>query len=473
MRQPYMEINLNGMSMRGLGNKIPSPLVALSLTNAESGLQTNFSATLHIHGNANNSVHVGSFEMMLYEFAQMKGDSVIPCYIQIGWADSDSNALDVISIQGIFMQFKSSVKGSYIEYVLTGLGNFSETGNIKGLALPAIRGNYRPSDVLEACLNYVQADGLFDYDIDHDDEVVPINMSSRVTSISTLVYGDGNHQGLIQQSYCEGTRSAAYRLPGNLCSEDYRNAGYTNSRIQSMLGEPVCSTQRSASSYTFSITDPTFHSKGLISYKNDSNLANYVNPEVLMYGGLETNILSITATYNGITQQLLGSGSPVQTGLALGLDGSVISSGNNRQNSYASSAQSMYATGNVLNNLNAISTQFNTDIQVTIVGQPTIYKIAQAVRLIVWTRGTLNPITGVYRVMKVTHNVTGTSYTTLLALKRLDPITANSAAGNKVGDGSSSPTVNSSSTGGLQPTGNLNFGPPYQNISNLMRRGNL
>lgn len=473
MKQPYMEMTINGLSMRGLGNKIPSPLVGINLTNAESGLQTNFTVTLHIHGNANNSIHVGSFEMLLYEFAQMKGDSVLPCYIQIGWVDSDTDALDTISIQGIFMQFKASAKGSYMEYILTGLGNFSESGNLKGLAIPAVRGNYRPSDVLEAMLDYVHAGDMFDYDIDHDDEVVPIDIPSRVTSISSLVYGDGNHQGLIQQSYCEGTRSAAYRLPGSLYSEAYRIAGFSNPIINKLLGEPICSTQRSASSYTFSITDPTFHSKGIISYKNDSNLANYVNQEILLYGGLETNILSITASYNGITQQLLGSGASVQTGLALGLDGSVMSTEDNRQNSYSASAKSMYSTGNVLNNLNAISTQFNTDIQVTTLGKPSIYKIAQSVRLIVWSRGTLNPITGIYRVMKVTHNITGTSYTTLLSLKRLDPITANDAKSNSVGDGSSSPKVNGSSKGGIQPSGKVNLGPPYQNISNLMKRGNL
>lgn len=470
MPAPYMQLVINDVAMRSPGTKVPSPLINISLENAESGLQTNFTATLHIYGDARNGIHIGSFEMMLYEFAQMQGDSTLPCYIEIGWADGEQ-ILESLKIQAIFVQFKTAVKTNYMEYTLSGIGNFTSAGNIRGIALPAIRGNYRPSEVLEAGLNYIRADEVFDYDIDHDDEVVPINRPACITSLGEFVLGSGDQTGLIQQSYSEGSKSAAYRLPGRLSSEDYRKAGYTNSQITNMLGPPVSQTQRSASAFSFSIVDPTFHQRGVIRYKNNVNLANYVSEETLIWGGLYTNILSITATYNGVTQQLLGTGAIVQTGMAMTLNGDTLVSTANRQNSYSATVQSMYSAGNVINNLNAISTQFNTDIQVTIVGKPKVFQIAEAIKVLVYSGGTLNPVTGVYRIMKVKHNITGTAYTTMLTLQRLDLITANNTAATIAGY-TTPITVNGEQAATLQQ-GKLSFGEPFQRIMNLMRRGKV
>lgn len=470
MPAPYMQLVINDTAMRSPGYKVPSPLIGINLENAESGLQTNFTATLHIYGDAKNDVHVGSFEMMLYEFAQMQGDSVLPCYIEIGWADGD-RILESLKIQGLFIEFNASVKSNYMEYTIKGIGNFTNAGNIRGLAMPAIRGNYRPSDVVEAGLNYIQAHEVFDYDIDHDDEIVPINQPAMVTSLGEFVLGSSERPGLIQQSYSEGSKSSAYRLPSKLSSADYRRAGYTNEEIVKLLGPPLSQTQRSASAYSFSITDPTFHQRGIIRYKNNVNLANYVSEDALIWGGLYTNILSITATYNGVTQQLLGSGTMVQTGMAVALDGTRIVSTANRQNSYAANAESMFAAGNVVNNLNAVSTQFNTDIQVVIVGQPRVFQIAEAIRVLVYSGGTLNPITGVYRIMKVRHSITGTGYTTTLTLKRLDLITANNTAASIAGY-TNPVTINGDKAATRR--GNVPyFGEPFQRIMNLMRRGRV
>ena len=470
MPAPYMQFVINDTAMRSPGLKIPSPLVSISLENAESGLQTNFTAILHIYGDAKNRIHVGSFEMMLYEFAQMQGDSVLPCYLELGWAEGDT-VTESLKIQALFVEFDSVVKTNYMEYRIKGIGNFTSAGNIRGLAFPAVRGNFRPSEVLEAALNYIRADEIFDYDIDHDDEVVPFNRPASITSLGEFVLGSSEHSGLIQQSYSEGSKSTAYRLPGRLSSEDYRKAGLTNSQISQMLGPPVAQTQRSASAYSFSIVDPTFHERGVIRYKNNVNLASYVSSDTLIWGGLYTNILSITATYNGVTQQLLGTGAIVQTGMAMSVSGDTFLSTANRQNSYAANAQSMYTAGNVINNLNAISTQFNTDIQVTIVGTPKIFQIAEAVRVLVYSGGTLNPITGVYRIMKVKHNINGTAYTTTLTLKRLDLITANNTAATIAGYATPI-TVNGEKAATLQ-NDKLSFGEPFQKIMNLMRRGKL
>lgn len=469
-RQPYMQFVIQNIALRSLGYKIPSPLVSINLTNAESGIQTNFKVTLHITGDQRKQSHIGAFEMMLYEFAQMRGDSTTPCYIEMGWAD-ESGVLESLSVQGIFIQFTSTVHTGYTEYVLEGIGNFTNTATIRGIAIPAIRGNFRPSDVVEAVLDYVNAGDVFDYDIDHDDEVVPISKPSCVTSLGEYVNGSSSQRGLIQQSYCEGSRSCAYGLPKNRPTGMYLKAGYTKEEIHRLMGAPLAQTQRSASSYTFSITEPTFHTRGVIRYKNNVNLANYVTDDVLIWGGLYTNIMSISATYQGVTQQLLGSGTTVQTGMGITLKGESLKTQANRQNSYAATIGSMYSAGNVLNNLNALSTQFNTNVQIQVVGKPKVFQVADAVRVVVYTGGTLNPITGVYRIIKVAHNITGTSYTTTLTVQRLDLITANDTAASMAGYTNTSRINDIQAATTAKDT--LNLGQPFQHIINILKRGRL
>lgn len=469
-KQPYMQFVIQNIALRSLGFKTPSPLVGITLTNSESGIQTNFKVKVHVLGDQRKEAHIGAFEMMLYEFAQMRGDSTTPCYLELGWAD-EGGIIESLTIQGIFIQFTSTVNTGYTEYILEGIGNFTNTATIRGIAIPAIRGNFRPSDVAEAVLDYVHAGDVFDYDIDHDDEVVPISKSSCVTSLGEYINGSNTQQGLIQQSYCEGSRSCAYGLPRNNTTGMYLKAGYTKSEIHNLMGSPVAQTQRSASSYTFSITEPTFHTRGVIRYKNNVNLANYVAEDVLMWGGLYTNILSISATYQGVTQTLLGSGATVQTGMGITLKGESLVTESNRQNSYCATIGSMYASGNALNNLNAISTQFNTNVQITIVGKPKVFQVADAVRVVVYTGGTLNPITGVYRIIKVGHNITGTGYTTTLTVQRLDLITANNTATSMAGYTATAQLNNKQAASSKQ--NKLDLGQPFQHIINILKRGKL
>lgn len=482
-KQPYMQMVINNVALRSVGYKVPSPLVAIKLENAESGVYTAFTATLHVLGDAHKQAHVGSFEMMLYEFAQMQGGSVLPCYIEIGWCDDSEGiatdtegAKQLLSIQGQFVSFTASVKTGYMEYVLTGNGNMTTTATVRGIAIPAVNGNYRPSNVVEAVLNYINADELFDYDIDHDDEIVHIHKPSCITSLGEYINGNSDSKngsrGLIQESYSEGSKSAAYGLPFNRSIDYYRRAGYTNKEIRELMQAPVSQTQRSTSSYSFSVTEPTFHRKGVIRYKNNVNLANYVSPDTLIWGGLHTNILDISATYNGVTQSLLGSGSLVQTGMAMTLQGDTLVSTNNRQNSYSATLNSMYSAGNALNNLNAVATQFNTNLTVTIVGTPKTYSVNDSVKIIVYTGGTLNPITGIYQILKVTHNINGTSYQTTLTVVRLNLTSANNTVANVSGY-TRTTKINGTQSASQQASGKLSLGQPFQHIANILKRGRL
>ena len=180
----------------------------------------------------------------------------------------------------------------------------------------------------------------------------------------------------------------------------------------------------------------------------------------------------MSATYHGVTQTLLGSGASVQTGMGLTLNGDTLVSKDNRQNSYAATVDSMYSAGNALNNLNAISTQFNTNLQVTIVGATHIYKVSDQVKIIVYTGGTLNPITGLYTVLKVSHSITGTSYQTTLTVMRLNMTSANNTA-SMISGYTNTTKKNGVQSASKQTSGPLNLGQPFQHIANIMKRGNV
>ena len=97
-KQPYMQLVIQNTAIRSVGHKVPSPLVGINLDNAESGLQTEFSATIHVLGDERKKAHVGAFEMMLYEYAQMRGNSTTPCYIEIGWCN-ESGIIESLKVQ--------------------------------------------------------------------------------------------------------------------------------------------------------------------------------------------------------------------------------------------------------------------------------------------------------------------------------------------------------------------------------------
>ena len=92
-------------------------------------------------------------------------------------------------------------------------------------------------------------------------------------------------------------------------------------------------------------------------------------------------------------------------------------------------------------------------------------------RVVVYTGGTLNPITGVYRIIKVAHNIKGTSYTTTLTVQRLDLITANNTATSIAGY-TTTPRINNVQKASIQQQ-KLSLGQPFQHIINILKRGKL
>ena len=90
----------------------------------------------------------------------------------------------------------------------------------------------------------------------------------------------------------------------------------------------------------------------------------------------------------------------------------------------------MYQTVNIINDLNALASQFSGDFTIQIPGSVKQYNIAQPVSLLVMSGNTISPITGIYNIMSVSHSI-NEQFVTTLKLQRLVISSANQVASSQ------------------------------------------
>ena len=95
-----------------------------------------------------------------------------------------------------------------------------------------------------------------------------------------------------------------------------------------------------------------------------------------------------------------------------------------------------------------------------------------SVKIVVYTGGTLNPITGIYQILKVSHNINGTSYKTTLTVVRLNLTSANNTVANVSGY-TRTTKKNGIQSAAQQADGPLYLGQPFQHLANILKRGRL
>ena len=143
-------------------------------------------------------------------------------------------------------------------------------------------------------------------------------------------------------------------------------------------------------------------------------------------------------------------------------DGSVI-------NSWSSSLSDVFQTANIINDVNAIASQFSGDFTVQIPGSVKTYEIAQPISLLVMSGNTLSPITGIYNIVSVSHDISNTFITTL-KVQRLVMSTANQVAANQgilVKGGSAYPSLSYTTTSNIISTGKVDFGYMYPTFEHM------
>ena len=165
---------------------------------------------------------------------------------------------------------------------------------------------------------------------------------------------------------------------------------------------------------------------GTIHYKSNSSLMNSYAADTLEYGTANTNILSIAGSYNGVAYNMTDMNFS-SVGFAVDGSGNTIVQGAEVVNSWSASLPDVFQTVNIINDINAIASQFSGDFTIVIPGSTKQFTIAQPVSLIVMSGNTLSPVSGVYNIISISHNISST-YTTTLKVQRLVMSSANEVA---------------------------------------------
>ena len=131
----------------------------------------------------------------------------------------------------------------------------------------------------------------------------------------------------------------------------------------------------------------------------------------------------------------------------------------------------VYQTANIINDVNALASQFSGDFSISIPGEVKAYAIAQPISLLVMTGNTISPITGVYSIISVSQEISN-SFITTLKIQRLTMSSANQVAtshGIKIG-GNNMYTSSIKSTSNIKSPYKVDFGELYPNFTHLSVR---
>ena len=437
---PFCNFTLAGVSLNEYGLEIPSPFSSLTLENGEITSFTKWTLKCVVGGDANRKINIAAFEALLYSAAQAsygyKNASGIPVSFMFGWLNTDGTVKEFVSYQGFTLKYNVGTSGQYITYSIEGYASLIIQSSIPALRIPAICGIVQPSAIVAALASAVKATNYYDLDIDHTDVPTLINHAPLVTSFRNYVQGSRTgtddyetFPGLLKYSKSyNATRESAglkskYKSLGQILDSrsvtpvsNFLKSGATNST-------PQCS------SYSFWIDEPTTTKRGVIHYKSNAGLSSTRMSDTLEYGTANTNILTLNGSYNGVAYSMTNMNFK-QLGFTLDVSGNAIMDATSITNSWSSSLTDVFQTANIINDVNALATQFSGNFTVDIPGSTKKYTVAQPVSLLVMSGNTISPISGIYNITNVTHNIMS-SFITTLKLQRLVISSANQVAASQ------------------------------------------
>ena len=210
---------------------------------------------------------------------------------------------------------------------------------------------------------------------------------------------------------------------------------------------------------------------GVIHYKDTSSLPLTTDSGALKYGTSDTNIIALSGSYDGVAYNMTDMNFST-LGFTLDEMGNTIVDSTSVVNSWANSVSEVYQTANIINDINALATQFSGNFQVTIAGSTNEYQLAQPVSLIVMSGNTLSPVSGIYNIMSVSHQISATYYT-ILVLQRLAVSSANQVAsgmGIYISGSSNGVLSGFTKTKNVKSTGKVDFGTLYPTWEDIQTR---
>lgn len=478
-KQHFCSFMLAGVSLTDFGLKIPSPFSSLTLTNSQIASMTAWELKCVVGGDSSNKVNIAAFEALLYSAAQdasrYNNASGIPVSFMFGWMNSDGSIDSYSSYQGFTLKFSVSTSGLYLIYTVSGYASLALQSSMPVLRIPAVSGIVQPSAIVEALAIGTKATSYYELDIDHNDSPVLVNHGDLSTSFNRYVRGtfDGQDDyntfpGLLKlsKSY-SATRDSAGLIPSvRSLSQVLNNSSITP--VSDFLKMGLTDGTPQCSSFSYWVDEPTMNSPGVIHYKSNANLAGSYISDVLEYGTANTNILSLNGSYNGVAYNMTDMNF-ASVGFVLDGSGNAIAQAAEVVNSWSSSLSDVYQTVGIINDINAIASQFSGDFTIQIPGNVKQYEIAQPVSLLVMVGNTLSPITGTYNIVSVSHEVNST-FTTTLKVQRLVMSSANQVAASQgiiVNGSSSYPTNSYTTTSNIKSVHKVDFGDMYPTFEHI------
>lgn len=481
-KQPFCNVMLAGVSLTEYGLKIPSPFCSLELNNSEIASFTSWTLNVVVGGDANKGANVAAFEALLYSSAQAasnyKNSSGIPVSFIFGWLSDDGSVADYVSYQGFTLKFEVSTNGLFMNYKVTGFASLALQSSMPVLKIPELCGIVQPSAVVEALAKGVKADTYYRLDIDHNDAPTLVSHGPLTTSFKSYVRGSysgdddyDSFPGLVKlsKSYNASRDSSGLSPKVKKLSQVLNNV--IVSPVSDFLVNSLTDSTPQCASFSFWVDEPTMTQPGVIHYKNNAGLLTSHNSDTLEYGTANTNVLSISGSYNGVAYNMTNMNFS-SIGFAVDGSGNTIVQGAEVVNSWSASLPDVFQSVNIINDINALASQFSGDFTVTVPGATKQYTLAQPISLIVMSGNTLSPVSGIYSIISVSHSISNTFVTTL-KLQRLVMSSANqvAAAQNILQANSSGYSYNTyKQTSNIISTGKVDFGvmyPTYEHIGGI------
>lgn len=439
-KQPFVNFQLAGVSITDFGLKIPSPFSSLEIANSEITSMTSWTLNCTVGGDASKGVNVSAFEALLYSAAQSASQyanaSGIPVSFVFGWLDEFGNVAEYTSYQGFTLKFNVSTNGLYMNYKVTGYASLSIQSSMPVLRIPSVCGWVQPSAVVEALAEAVRATSYYELDIDHNDAPTLVHHGALTTSFNKYVRGnfsaEDDYDGFpgllsLSKSYSASRDAAGIKNGYRSLSHILNNRSITPTA--DFLKRSNADTTPQCASFSYWVDEPTMTQPGIIHYKSNAGLQSSHSVKVLEYGTSNTNIISINGSYDGVAYNMSDMNFK-QVGFSVDGSGNAVAHGYEVVNSWSSSLADVYQSVNIINDINALATQFSGDFTIQIPGSIKIYNLAQPVSLLVMSGGTLSPVTGIYNVISVSHIISNTFITTL-KLQRLVMSSANQVASSQ------------------------------------------
>ena len=478
-RQPWCSFSLSGISLTDFGLEIPSPFSSLQLSNSEISSVTSWTLNCIVGGDDKRKVNIAAFEALLYSAAQSTSsysDSQgVPVSFAFGWLNESGDVEEYLSYQGFTLKFKVSTTGLYMKYEVTGFASLAVQSSMPVIHIPEVSGFVQPSAVVEGLAKSVKADSYYQLDIDHNDVPTLIRHGSMTTSFNNYIRGSysgtddfESFPGLLKlsKSY-NASREAAGLAPGyRKLSQVVNNHSVTP--VENFLKKSLSDTTPQSVSFSYWVDEPTMTRPGVIHYKcNAGLLTNHVS-DALVYGTPETNILSLSGSYNGVAYNMTDMKFS-QVGFTVDGSGSQIIQDSRVVNSWSSSLAEVFQTVDIINDVNAIASQFSGDFVIQIPGSVKKYQIAEPVSLVVMAGNTLSPISGVYNIVSVAHNIS-TDFITTLKIQRLTMSTANQVASSQgitISGSSAYPSSSYETTSNIKSAYKVDFGELYPTFEHI------